>query len=196
MNVAPPNRLTRRRLTQSSVLAGTALGVGPRLMFGQPAANETLNLAAVGVGGKGASDLGSSAAGKNVKVVALCDVDHVSLTTANERHDQARTFKDYRVMLDQMGKDIDALLISTPDHMHGPIALAAMQLGIHVHVQKPLAHNLAELRAMQTMAADNPKLVTQMGTQIHSHAAYRTAVQTFRSGVIGKVKEAHRRGRD
>lgn len=191
MNFELANYSTRRRFIKTSVLAGAALGVGPRLVFGQPAANETLNLAAVGVGGQGASDLGLSAAGKNVRVVALCDVDRVNLAAASERHNQAPTFKDYRVMLDQMGKDIDAMLISTPDHMHGPIALAAMQLGIHVHVQKPLAHNLAELRAMQTMAADNPKLVTQMGTQIHSHSAYRTAVQTFRSGVIGKVKEAH-----
>lgn len=187
---SPLAQPTRRQLLKSAAVLGGAALAGPALVFGQPA-NKMLNLAAVGVGGKGASDLSASAAGTNVRVVALCDVDSVSLTRAGKRHDTAKTFKDYRVMLDQMGKDIDAILISTPDHMHGPIALAAMQLGIHVHVQKPLAHNIAELRAMQTMAQDNPKLVTQMGTQIHSHSAYRTAAGAIRSGLIGKVSEAH-----
>lgn len=181
---------TRRRLLKSAAILGGVALTCPALTWGYKA-NETLNLAAVGVGGKGASDLSGSAAGTNVRVVAVCDVDSVSLGKAGEKYTDAKTFKDYRVMFDKMGKDIDAVLISTPDHMHGPIALAAMQLGIHVHVQKPLAHNIAELRAMQNMAADNPKLVTQMGTQIHSHTNYRTAAATFRAGVIGKASEAH-----
>lgn len=181
---------TRRQLLQSAAGLGGAALLGPSIVWGR-SPNRTLNLAAVGVGGKGGSDLSGSAAGQHVNVVGLCDVDSGSLGAAAKKHPKAKTFSDYRVMLDKMGKDIDAILISTPDHMHGPIALAAMQLGIHAHVQKPLAHNIAELRAMQTMAADNPKLVTQMGTQIHSHSAYRTAAATFRSGVIGKVSEAH-----
>jgi len=183
-------QLTRRQILKTGLAAGAGLAMGPRLVFGQNA-NETLNLAAVGVGGKGKSDLADSAAGHNVRIVALCDVDANNLGRASQHFDQARTFADYRVMLDQMGRDIDAVLVSTPDHMHGPIALAAMQLGKHVHVQKPLAHNLAELRAMQETAAANPKLVTQMGTQIHSHEAYRTATATIRSGALGKVSEAH-----
>ena len=181
---------TRRQIVKSGVALGGAALVGQTIVYGQ-GANETLNLAAVGVGGKGASDLSASAAGKNVRVVGLCDVDRNTLDNAAKQYGDAQPFQDYRIMLDKMGKDIDALLISTPDHMHGPIALAAMQLGIHVHVQKPLAHNIAELRAMQTMAEKNPKLVTQMGTQIHSHSAYRTAAATVRSGAIGKVSEAH-----
>ena len=181
---------TRRQLLAGAAGLGSVALLGPTFAWGA-SPNKMLNLAAVGVGGKGGSDLSGSAAGKHVNVVGLCDVDSVSLGKASERHPKAKTFSDYRVMLDKMGKDIDAILISTPDHMHGPIALAAMQLGIHVHVQKPLAHNIAELRAMQTMAEDNPKLVTQMGTQIHSHANYRTAAATFRSGVIGKASEAN-----
>ena len=181
---------SRRQFIKATAGFGGAALLGPTILHGA-APNETLNLAAVGIGGKGAGDLSSSAAGKNVRVVAVCDVDSVKLGGATKRYGTATGFKDYRVMLDKMGKDIDALLISTPDHMHGPIALAAMQLGIHVHVQKPLAHNIAELRAMQLMAANNPKLVTQMGTQIHSHAAYRTAAATVRAGAIGKVSEAH-----
>lgn len=181
---------TRRQVLQSGLVVGAGLVLSPRVVLGQ-GANEQLNLAAVGVGGQGWSDLNSSAAGQNVRVVALCDVDANNLGQAGQRFAQARTFADYRVMFDQMGKDIDAVLISTPDHMHGPIALAAMQLGIHVHVQKPLAHNIAELRAMQDMAAANPKLVTQMGTQIHSYSAYLTAAATIRSGALGKISEAH-----
>ena len=191
MNQAPPvPETTRRQLLKSAAVLGGAALAGPGLVFGQ-GGNKTLNLAAVGLGGQGAGDLANSAKGANVRVVGLCDVDSVNLARSGKRYDGAKTFKDYRVMLDEMGKDIDALLVSTPDHMHGPIALAAMQLGIHVHVQKPLAHNVAELRAMQSMAEENPKLVTQMGTQIHSHSAYRTATATVHSGVIGKVSEAH-----
>lgn len=187
---SPIYRPTRRELLRGSLALGAAALAGPSIVYGQ-GPNETLNLAAVGVGGKGASDLAGSAAGKNVRIIGVCDVDRTKLGGATQRYTDAKGFTDYRVMLDKLGKDIDALLISTPDHMHGPIALAAMQLGIHVHVQKPLAHNIAELRMMQVMAQKNPKLITQMGTQIHSHSAYRTAAATVRSGAIGKVSEAH-----
>lgn len=185
-----PLHPSRRQLLRGSLALSATAVLGPSILYGQ-GPNETLNLAAVGVGGKGAGDLSASAGGKNVRVIGVCDVDRTKLGGATKRYPDAKGFKDYRVMLDRLGKDIDALLVSTPDHMHGPIALAAMQLGIHVHVQKPLAHNIAELRAMQNMAKKNPKLVTQMGTQVHSHAAYRTAAATVRSGAIGKVSEAH-----
>lgn len=185
-----PNALTRRRFLQTSVAAGVATNLAQGLVLGQ-GANATLNLASVGVNGRGELDLSASSRGANVRIAAVCDVDSNSLELATNRYPDAKPFADYRVMLDKMGKDIDAVLISTPDHMHGPIALAAMQLGMHVHVQKPLAHNIAELRAMQTMAEKNPKLVTQMGNQAHSHHVYRTASATIRSGVIGKVSEAH-----
>jgi predicted dehydrogenase len=93
-------------------------------------------------------------------------------------------------MLDDAGNEIDAVLISTPDHMHGAISLAAMSLVKHVYVQKPLAHNLTELRQMMKIAADN-KLITQMGTQCHGEEAYRTASKALREGVIGSVSEVH-----
>ncbi len=138
----------------------------------------------------GASDLGSIASGKNVRIVALCDVDSRRLATAQGRFPEAHAFADWRRLLDTIGKDIDAVSVSTPDHMHGPIALAAMGLGKHVYCQKPIAHNVRECRAMAKMAAQQ-RVVTQMGTQIHSDAAYRTAVATLQAGVIGKVSEAH-----
>ncbi|MEM9414714.1 MAG: Gfo/Idh/MocA family oxidoreductase [Planctomycetota bacterium] len=185
-----PAHPTRRQVIQASLAAAATIPLlGPRITHGQQA-NETLNLAAVGVGGKGWSDLMPSSQGENVRVVALCDVDRTNLGNAASRFEDAATYTDYRVMLDEMGSDIDALLVSTPDHMHGPIAIAAMQLGIHVHVQKPLAHNIAELRTMMQLAESN-NLVTQMGTQIHSDQAYRTGAAMIREGAIGKVKEAH-----
>jgi predicted dehydrogenase len=94
------------------------------------------------------------------------------------------------VLFDKIQEDIDAVTVSTPDHMHGAIAIAAMQRGKHVYCQKPIAHNVRECRAMARMATRH-ELVTQMGTQIHSDAAYRSAVASLRAGAIGKVSEAH-----
>lgn len=138
----------------------------------------------------GGSDLRSVASGKNVRIVALCDVDAGNLGAAATLHEEARTFRDFRRMFDAMAKDIDAVVVSTPDHMHGSIALAAMRLGKHVYCQKPIAHNLHECRLMAEVAKAQ-RLVTQMGTQIHAHEAYRTAVATLQAGVIGKVQQAH-----
>lgn len=181
-------RLSRRTFLANVTLFAVGCATGGRSgRLRSP--NEILNLAAVGVGGKGASDLADSAAGKNVRVAALCDVDQRHLAEAAKKYPDARAFTDYRRMLDAMGGDIDAVLVSTPDHMHAPIALAAMSLGKHVHVQKPLAHNLQELRAMALMA-QRQGVVTQMGTQIHSHSSYRTAVAMIRQGVIGRAREA------
>ena len=182
--------VTRRDLLKAGLAAAAATPLlGPRIGFGRQA-NETLQVASVGVGNMGWADLTQIAGGKHVRIVALCDVDSNNLGKATKQFPQAKTYRDYRRMFDKMGGDIDAVQISTPDHMHGPVALAAMSLGKHVYVQKPLAHNLAELRAMADMAAEK-KLVTQMGTQIHSHEAYRTAVAMVRAGAIGRVSEVH-----
>lgn len=172
----------------TGVAAAAAPMLGPRILSPDPL--ETLNVACVGVGGMGRSDLNATAKGKNVRIVALCDIDAKNLAGAAKAHEDAKTFGDYRKMFDAMGKDIDAVVVATPDHMHGSISLAALSLGKHVYCQKPIAHNLYECREMATLAA-RTGVVTQMGTQIHSHGAYRTAVATLRSGVIGKVKEAH-----
>ena len=188
--------MSKRSLSRRNFLATTAGAVAATGLLSNRrsyagSANEQLNVASVGVAGKGRSDLSDVANAKNVNVVALCDVDANSLAGAAKRYSDAKTFADYRKMLDSMQKDIDAVIVSTPDHMHGPIALMAMDLGMHVYCQKPLAHNLLECRAMQKMAAKNPKLKTQMGTQIHSHAAYRTGTAAVRAGAIGKVSEVH-----
>jgi predicted dehydrogenase len=154
-------------------------------------ANEKLRLASVGVGGKGWSDLTGVAASPEVRVVALCDVDERKehLGRAAEKYPAAQRFTDWRLLLDQ-AREFDALTVSTPDHMHAPIALPALQLGKHVHCQKPLTHSLYEARQMR-LAARKHGVVTQMGNQIQSHEAYRTAVKLVHDGVIGKVKEVH-----
>ena len=173
-------------------LFGTAAGAAT-LLGGNALArrrSDELNVAFVGVGGMGAHDLASVAAAPGVRVAALCDVDLTPLDVAASKHEGARTFTDWRRLFDVMAGELDAVVVSTPDHMHAPISLAAMELDKHVYCQKPLAHNLRECRAMAAAAAGRT-LATQMGTQIHSEKAYRTAVATVRAGAIGKVREAH-----
>lgn len=154
-------------------------------------ANERLNIASIGTGGKGRSDLEGVAASPAVGVAALCNIDSSAkhLGWAAEKYPQAKTYSDWRKVLDD-AKTFDAVLVSTPDHMHAPIGLAAMALGKHVFCQKPLTHTLFEARQM-TLAAKKAGVVTQMGNQIQSHEAYRTAVAIIHAGLIGKVKAVH-----
>jgi predicted dehydrogenase len=182
--------VTRRQALKAGA---AALAAGPALRTRRASAHllgQKLRIAAVGVGNKGWDDVKSIASAPGAKIVALCDVDSNFLDHAAEEFNDARRFADYRQMLDEAADQIDAVIVSTPDHMHGAISLAAMSAGKHVYVQKPLAHNLAELRRM-VEAADEKRLVTQMGTQIHSHESYRTAAALLRQGVLGRVREAH-----
>ena len=131
--------VTRRSFLQTTTTAvGVAPLLGPRLFHSSPA--ETLKVACVGVGGMGSSDLRNVARGKNVTIVALCDVDRKNLDRASLTQPKARLFRDYRKMFDVMAKDIDAVTVSTPDHMHGSIAIAALSLGKHVYCQKPVMY--------------------------------------------------------
>ncbi len=154
-------------------------------------ANENLRLASVGTGGKGWDDLTRISASPKVAVVALCDIDESEpfLGRAATKFPKAARFTDWRKLLDKP-KEFDAVSVSTPDHMHAPIALPAMALGKHVFCQKPLTHTVQEARQMK-LAAKKYGVVTQMGNQIQSHEAYRTAVKLVHKGTIGKVKEVH-----
>src|SRR5262249_54182296 len=136
-----------------------------------------LRVAAVGVGGKGWSDLTEIAASPHVQIVALCDVDEGEkfLGRAAMKFRHAGKLTDWRKLLDTP-KDFDGLIVAPPDHMHAPISLPALQLGKHVHCQKPLTHSVFEARQMR-LAAEKYKVVTQMGNQIQSHTTYRTAVK-------------------
>jgi len=134
----------------------------------------------------GAADLAAISSHEAVQVVALCDVDANNLAAAARQHRQARTFSDYRQMLAEMGNEIDAVVVSTPDHTHAPASLAAMGLGKAVYCQKPLTHHVSEARAMLQMAEDK-QLTTQMGIQVHSFYDYKLATRLIQSGLIGKV---------
>jgi predicted dehydrogenase len=188
------NRFSRRYFFFGSLLAGAiprgGFGSTPSLRTaGYKSPNEKLNLAAIGAGGQPASDLRQAYAGVE-NVVALADVDWERGRESFERFPKATRYKDFRRMLDQQGKEIDAVVIGTPDHMHAFCALACMQLGKHVYVEKPLTHTAWEARIL-TQAAEKYKVATQMGNQGYSHDATRVACEILWSGEIGEVREVH-----
>lgn len=138
----------------------------------------------------GGSDLASLSSHPNVDVVALCDVDAGNLAAASAKHPQAKTFTDFRRLFDSFADSIDAVHVSTPDHTHAAAAMTALNHGKHVYCQKPLTHDVYEARQLRKVA-ESTRLVTQMGTQVHSASPYRTAVRLVQSGVIGKIRETH-----
>jgi predicted dehydrogenase len=184
-------RLSRRRFLHNTLAAGGAASLTALSWSRAWGTNERLRVATVGVEGKGWSDHTSVAASPHVEIVALCDVDEGAghLGKAAEKYPHAKRYTDWRRLFDQ-ARDFDAVIVSTPDHMHAPIALPAMKLGKHIFCQKPLTHTVFEARQMR-VAADKYRLVTQMGNQIQSDKAYRTAVKLVHDGVIGRVKEVH-----
>lgn len=149
-------------------------------------AKERLRTAHVGVGGMGMADLKAITSHDKVDVVALCDVDANNLAKAKELHPNAKTFSDYRVMMKEMDNDIDAVIVSTPDHTHAPASMLAMNMDKPVYCQKPLTHYVSESRAMNKLAKEK-NLVTQMGIQVHSFYDYKLATLLIQSGIIGKV---------
>jgi predicted dehydrogenase len=175
---------------QAAAATGVALAL-PR--FSRAAGpNEKLNVASIGVTGQGASDLdGVAAHTDQVNIVALCDVDSFNIAKAAERYPSAKRFDDYRKMYDVMHKDIDAVIVATPDHHHAFATMGALKLGKHVYCEKPLTHSVWECRRVREEAAKNPKLATQMGTQIHAGDNYRRVVELIQAGAIGKVERVH-----
>jgi predicted dehydrogenase len=183
------NNASRRDFVKKSALALGGFYIVPRHVIGKGfiAPSDKLNVASVGAGGKGASDIKNAYNKGANNVVALCDVDFNGSAKATAAlFPNAKQYKDWRVMLNEMSKDIDALTISTPDHNHAVIASAAMQMGKHVYVQKPLTHNIAEARYL-TEAARRHKVVTQMGNQGASNPGQMQMVKWFDEGKIGKV---------
>jgi len=145
-----------------------------------------LRTAHIGVGGMGGEDLKAISSHELVEVTALCDVDTNNLAAAKMLHPKAKVFSDYRKLLDEMGNDIDAVIVSTPDHTHAPASMKAMEMGKPVYCQKPLTHHVSEARAMRKMAEEKG-LVTQMGIQVHSFYDYKLATILIQGGIIGKV---------
>ncbi len=179
-------RATRREFLHRSALtaagfwvAGTCAGAQGR------SPNDKLNIGIVGVASRGAANARSVA---SENIVALCDVNDDHLAEAAKKYPQAKTYIDWRKMLDQ--KDIDAVVVSTTEHTHAPISITAMRRGKHVYCEKPLAHSVCEARLMRE-TAKQMKVATQMGTQIHATDNYRRVVELVQSGAIGPVREAH-----
>lgn len=150
-------------------------------------ANNRLNLAAIGVGGKGSVDLAGC---DSENIVALCDVDDAQAAGSFKKYSGARRFKDFRVMFDRMSKEIDAVTVSTPDHMHFLPSMWAIQRGKGVYCQKPLTHTIEEARRL-TEAALQHKVATQMGNQGRSHPRVQREVELVKAGVLGTVQEVH-----
>ena len=186
---------TRRQFIQAGALAATSFFIVPRHVLGGPgfiAPSDKLNIAGVGVGGKGFSDTNNAFNNGANNMVALCDVDW-SNTRVKEnfaKHPTAKRYKDFREMLDKEGKNIDAVTVSTADHTHAVVAMVAMQRGKHVYVQKPLTHNIYEAR-MLTEAARKYKVVTQMGNQGSSNPQQKQMVEWFDKGLVGNVHTVH-----
>lgn len=181
---------SRRSFIKKAAL-GSSVFIVPRHVLGgvgYTAPSDQLNLAAIGAGGKGASDIRNASVNGRERVVALCDVDFSgSASRSVEAFPKARLYHDYRVMLDQE-TDIDAVTISTPDHVHGPAAAFAMERGVHVYVQKPMTHNIREARLLTEMAREK-QIVSQMGNQGASNPLLGMVQSWVDSGGLGKISK-------
>ena len=183
---------SRRRFIRNTAIVGSSFFIVPRHVLGRGyiAPSDKLNIAGIGVGGKGEGDLLEFAKSPNVNIVALCDVDDRQGAKSKKNFPNARYYKDFREMLEKEKNNIDACSISTPDHTHAVATLAAMQLGKHVYTQKPLTHDIYEARIL-AQAAKKYKVVTQMGNQGGSGDGVRKAKEMYMAGMIGEVYEAH-----
>ncbi|MBX6315850.1 MAG: Gfo/Idh/MocA family oxidoreductase [Isosphaeraceae bacterium] len=179
--------IRRREFLRQVADAGVAAALTGRALAGPKSPNEKLNLAVIGTARRAAANIDEV---KGENIVALCDIDDRLLGRASEKFPRAKTFNDFRKLLDAMANQIDAVVVSTADHTHAPASVAAMKLGKHVYCEKPLTHDVYEARVATETAAEQ-KVVTQMGTQIHAGDNYRRVVELVRSGAIGPVRAVH-----
>ncbi|MBN8784345.1 MAG: oxidoreductase [Sphingobacteriales bacterium SCN 48-20] len=183
---------SRRTFIRQAAVAGAGFVIVPRHVLGRGyvAPSDKLNIAGIGAGGKGESDLAEFAKSPHVNIVAMCDVDDRAAAKSRERFPKANYYKDFRKMLQAEKNNIDAVSISTPDHTHAVATMAAMAMGKHVYTQKPLTHDIYEARQLAE-AARKYKVVTQMGNQGGSGDGVRKAKEMYDAGLIGEVIEAH-----
>jgi predicted dehydrogenase len=188
MNPTKPcsqNHVTRRTFIGATA-AAAALAALPRRLRAAESPNERMNIAAVGIGAQGAADLGPHAIDN---IVALCDVDSAYAAATFEAYPKARRYTDFRVMFEKE-KDIDAVIVATPDHTHAIVTMAALKLGKHVYCQKPLTRTIFEAREL-TKAAREAGVATQMGNQGMQFAGNRQLDEWIQGGAIGAVREVH-----
>ncbi len=186
------NRVTRRDFIKSAAAASAAFSftIVPRHVLGGPGhtpPSEKLNIAGIGVGGKGAGDLRGV---ESENIVALCDVDQKRAAETFKRYPKAKVYKDFRRMLEKEHNSIDAVTVATPDHVHAPASMMAIKMGKHVYCEKPLTHSIYEARQL-TLAAREYKVATQMGNQGHSGEGIRLICEWIWDGAIGPVREVH-----
>ena len=179
--------VSRRRFLQTSALAAGAVTFGVPTLLRAANLNSKLNIASIGAMGKGESDTDHCS---SENIVALCDVDASRCAKQREKYPGAKFYQDYRKLFDEMSGGIDAVTVSTPDHMHAIIASLAMKQGKHVYCQKPLVQTIYEARYLRNLAKSG-KLVTQMGNQGSSADGLRRAVEVIQAGIIGQVHEVH-----
>jgi predicted dehydrogenase len=177
---------TRRTFLKTST---TALLGFPAILRAQKP-NSNLQIVGVGCDGKGLSDLKEVGSHERVKYVGFCDVDSARFSKIDQLFPGVPHHADFREMFSKLGSAFDAVVISTPDHMHAAIAMAAMRMGKHVYCQKPLTHTVWEARQLRLQAIKS-RVRTQLGNQIHSASEYRTGVKLLRDGVIGKILAIH-----
>ena len=184
---------SRRKFIKKGLAMAAGWYIVPRHVLGGPgyiAPSDKLIVGSVGIGGKGEDDINYFYGSGKAEIAVLCDVDERRGATTRKKFPKAPYYKDYREMLDKEHKHLDAISVSTPDHMHAVIGMACMQLGKHVYIQKPLTHDIYETR-MLTQAASRYKVVTQMGNQGASGDGVRQLVDWYRAGVIGDVSEVY-----
>ncbi len=185
------SRSGRRSFLKQLGAVGVAVPMLVDRLWSAPPSNR-IRHATFGAAGMAGGDVRSISAVENVQVVCAAEVDLGRLEKFHQLFPagQVKVYQDWRELLDKEHKNLDTVNVSTPDHMHAPIAMSAMQLGLHVYVQKPLAHDIYEVRRLTEFAREK-RLVTQMGIQIHSAAPYRNGVELIRSGAIGKIQQTH-----
>ena len=179
-----------RREFVGAAASVTAFTIVPRHVLGGPgytAPSEKLNIAGIGVGGRGGEVIADVS---SENIVALCDVDDKRAAPTFERFPKAKTYHDFRRMLEKEEKSIDAVVVATPDHVHVPASVMAMKMGKHVYCEKPLGQNIHEIR-VATKVASETGVATQLGNGAHSGYNYRSVVALIKAGTIGEVKEVH-----
>ena len=183
---------SRRQFVKQTAAAAAGFMIVPRHVLGRGfvAPSDKLVIAGIGAGGKGADDLAEFSSSPNATIAYLCDVDDRQIASSLKRFPKAKHYYDFREMLEKEHQHIDAVSVSIPDSMHAFAAIAAMQLGKHVYVQKPLTHDIYEAR-MLTEAAKRYKVVTQMGNQGSSGDGVRTMQEWYNAGIIGDATEIH-----
>lgn len=194
--------MDRRRFIGAAATALAAITTGcghsksamvvPREVLGGPgyvAPSDRLNFAAVGIGGMGHADL-TNFAKEGQNIVSLCDVDYKYAERTFKEYPKATRYKDFRIMLEKEAKNIDAVIVATPDFMHAPISLMAMRMGKHVYCEKPLTHTVAEAFEMARVAREM-KVATQMGNAGQAGEGWRVLKEYFMAGAIGRVREVH-----